>query len=433
MRNYRTFYVLTITQTLSLIGSRMTSVALSIWIFNQTGDVTPILLTSFFMEMPGMLMASLSGVLADRWDRRYAMMLGDAGEAVGTLFLMASFLSGGFQVWHLYAAALVMGVFMTLQEPAADAAITMLVPDAHRERANAIKEMAFPLAGVIAPVLTGFLFVLIDVTGILLIDLATFAVAVVVVYRLPIPRPQPSDEGELAQGNVWQELRGGLRFLTRRRALLGLVLYMTVINFLLNGPLELSIPYITSVTGHEELVGLLLGVMSLGALAGASMMAVWGGTRPRIHTLLPGMLIAGLMLVLYGIVRTPLLLGIVLFLVLLPLPITNAVFKSIMQVKTPPDMQGRVFAIVFQLAFLATPISFLITGPLVDKLIEPAVGGPGWHIVEPLVGSQSGAGMGLVIAAAGVLIIVITLSIYALPAIRKLEADLPDYKPENQL
>jgi MFS family permease len=428
MRKLRTFYILTVTQTLSLIGSRMTGIAVGLWVFAKTGDVAPILLTSFFLELPGMLGASLAGVLADRWDRRHVIMLGDAGEAVGTSLLMLSFLSGQFQLWHLYAAALVKGVFMVIQQPAADAAITMLVPEAHRERANAIKEMAFPLAGVVAPMVTGLLYNLIDVTGIILIDIATFSLAMLVVYLIHIPRPRQTEEGRQAQGSFWEELLSGFRFLARRRVLLGLVLYLTFVNFLLNGPLELALPYNVTVTGSEATMGVLMGVMSLGALCGAATIAVWRGTRPRIHTLLPGLLLTGLMMIVYGIARTPLLLGIALFLGMIPLPVSNALFTSILQVKTPPDMQGRVFAVVFQLLFLATPVSFLVTGPLVDNIIEPAVGKPGWEIVAPLVGSKPGAGMGLVLVVAGALIFVTAAMVYALPQVRRLEADLPDYE-----
>ena len=97
----RTFVILTLTQALSLIGSRMTGIAVGIWVYTETGDVTPILLTSFFLEVPGMLITSLAGVLADRWDRRHVMMLGDTGEAVGTSILLISFLSGDFRILML--------------------------------------------------------------------------------------------------------------------------------------------------------------------------------------------------------------------------------------------------------------------------------------------------------------------------------------------
>lgn len=151
------FYIILITQTISLVGSRMTAVAVGIWVFKETGSTTPLLLAVFFAELPGMLAGSVAGVLVDRWDRRRVLMLSDAGQAAGTLLLLASFLSGRFELWHLYAVSLLQGCFAILQGPARDAATTLLVPKAQRERANGIQQMSFPLAGVVAPVLAGTL------------------------------------------------------------------------------------------------------------------------------------------------------------------------------------------------------------------------------------------------------------------------------------
>jgi MFS family permease len=428
MRNLSTFYIIVITQTLSLIGSRMTNIGVGIWLFKQTGNTTPLLLAAFFAELPGVLGSGLAGVLVDRWERRRVLMLADAGQAFGTLLLLLSFWSGSFQIWQLYSIVLFQGFFMIFQGPAFDAAMTMLVPEEHRERANGIREMAFPLAGVVAPVLAGFLFVLIDVTGIILIDLTTFLVAVIVIYLIRIPRPQVTEEGRKSQGSIWRELLGGLRYLKQRPSLLSFVLFGTLINFLLNGPLELAIPYLILITGDEAMMGRLMGVMSLGALAGAGLIAAWGGTRPRIHTMLPGLLLTGLMFLIYGTVRTPLLLGLSVFLVVMPLPATNALFLSIMQIKTPPDMQGRVFALISQLSFLGATLSFVSIGPLVDHILEPAVGGPGWGAVAPLVGSRPGSGIGLLLVVTGLVILLSTGLMYLLPHIRRLEFLLPDYE-----
>ena len=426
-RNLRTFYTLVITQTFSLVGSRMTSIAIGIWLFTTTGNTTPLLLTAFFNELPAMLGSSLAGVLVDRWDRRHVLLLSDAGQALGTLLLLLSLGSGRFQIWHLYLVVLVQGIFAVFQRPAKDAATTMLVTEKQRERANAIQQMTFPLASVIAPVLTGLLYILVNITGIVLIDLATFLVAFTVVCFLRIPHPKSSAEGRAAQGNYYQELLAGFRFLKSRRTLLLLVLHSTLINFLLNGPLELAIPYLITVTGSEAQMGALMGIFSLGALAGASLIAVWGGTRPRIHTLLPGLLLTGAMFLVYGTARTPLVLGISLFFLILPLPVGGALFTSILQVKTPPDMQGRIFAAIAQLEFFGATASFLVIGPLVDRLLEPAVGRPGWQFFAPLVGSRPGSGIGLLLVITGVLILASTLLIYAYPSVRRIERTLPDY------
>jgi hypothetical protein len=81
------------------------------------------------------------------------------------------------------------------------------------------------------------------------------------------------------------------------------------------------------------------------------------------------------------------------------------------------------------LGYLGATLSFLSIGPLVDRVLEPAVGSPGWSKFAPIVGSEPGAGMGLLLVIVGLVILVLTGLIYALPAIRKLEANLPDYEP----
>jgi MFS family permease len=137
----RTFYTLILTQTLSMIGSSVTSLAIGIWVFNQTGNATPLAMVSFFAAIPMTIAASVSGVLADRWDRRYVMAVADAGQAAGTCILLASFVTGSFQLWHLYAVTLVSSVFGAFQRPAFQASVTMLVPDEQRDRANAIQQI----------------------------------------------------------------------------------------------------------------------------------------------------------------------------------------------------------------------------------------------------------------------------------------------------
>jgi len=422
----RDFYRIVVTQTLSLLGSRMSAVALGIWVFTQTGQAAPLLLVSFFAELPGMLASSFAGVLVDRWDRRRVMMLSDAGQAAASLFLLLAFLSGRFEIWMLYTASLAQGVFAIFQGPAQNAAFTLLVPEQRRDRANGIREMAFPLAGVAAPALAGALYPLAGVEGIILVDLLTFAVAVVAIWGASIPRPPVTAEGLAAAGGWLPELLGGLRYIFRLPGLLGFLMYEMVIYFLLNGPLDLGIPYLISRTGSEAVAGVILGVMSLGALAGASIIAAKGRVRRRMVVLLAGMAFSGAMFLIFGRAYTPVWLAASLFLIMVPLPVEGALATSILQTKIPPDLQGRVFAVREQLGYLGATASFLLVGPLVDRVLEPAVGGPRWDAVAPLVGSEPGSGMGLVLVTTGLLILLATAIAWLNPAIRLLETRLPD-------
>jgi MFS family permease len=426
--NLHSFYILVITQTISLLGSRMTSVAIGLRVFLDTGEAAPLLLVSFFNELPAMLFNSLAGVWVDRWDRRWVMIVADAGQAVGSLLLMLSFISGHFQLWHLYVVALMQGIFAMFQEPAKTAVVTMLVPEHQRDRANAVQGMSHPLAGVLAPALTGVLFSMIGLAGIVLIDLTTFVVAVAAVYAMHVPRPPISAESQAASGHFWRELAGGFRFLQARPALLSLVIYFTIMNFLLNGPLGLLIPYLVKITGSEALTGFVLSAESLGGFIGAALLAAYSSRiRSRINVIIPAMLMVGVMFLLLGMTRSPIVLALSIGVLIGGLQIW-ALFTSLLQAKTPPDLQGRVFSISNQLGYLGATTSFLLVGPLADNIAEPAVGTANWSLVAPLVGTHAGSGIGLILLITGVIILLLTIFTFAIPAIRRIESQLPDYE-----
>jgi MFS family permease len=429
-RTLRTFYILIATQVFSLIGSQMTGLAVAIKVFKDTGQATPLALTAFFAALPRLVSASIAGVLADRWNRRYVMAIADTGQALGTLILLISFASGAFELWHLYTVAVIQAVFGIFQGPAFQASVTMLVPDEHRNRANAIQQMTGPAAGIVAPILAGLLFGLIGAVGVMTIDLITFGVAVLVVLLVSIPQPEQTAEGRaMRQRSVWREALVGFKFLEGRRPLLYSVLHVSLVNFLITGAMVLNAAYVLSLTDDEALLGTIGGVFGIGAIVGGVIMGAWGGTRSRMNTIMPGITIVGIGLALLGLGRSPIALGAAIIVMAVPLPMVNASFMSIMQIKVPADLQGRVFAALGQISTMLTPFAYLLAGPLADKIAEPAVGGEYWHIVAPIVGSRAGSGIGLIMLIAGSLIALVTVLVYLSPTIRQLEALLPDYTP----
>jgi MFS transporter, DHA3 family, macrolide efflux protein len=428
MKKLITLYILIITQGLNLIGSRMSGIAIGIWLYQTKGSVMYLLLIPFFNEFPPIILGNFAGLLVDKWKRKYVMILGDLGQGLGTLVLLIVIATNHFQVWNIYLVVSIQGCFSLLEGIAMDASTTMLVPERHRERVNAIKEMTFPLAGIIAAIFSGLLYALVGMKGVLIADFITFILAVIVLVYLKIPDP-PKDKLEITiGGNFISDILLGFKFLLNNKGLLYLSLYITFTNFMLNGPLELVIPYTIKITGNKLITSFMLGMMSFGALAGAILIAVWGGTRPRIHTLIPGMIINGIMMFLFGLARMPLSLAGTLFILMMPLPISNALFISIMQIKTPATIQGRVFAAISQLTNIVVPISFLLTGFLIDKVLEPLIKSSKWAPYATFFGSRPGAGMGFLISISGAIIAIISIILYLLPSIRSIEKNLPDYE-----
>lgn len=428
-----TFYILIATQALSIIGSSMTGFAIGVWIFTETGNTTPLLFVSLFAFIPSGLLGGVAGVFADRLSRKHLIIFGDAGQAIPTLLLVILFATGNFQIWHLYAAALFQGFFSMIQGPALGASIPMLVPENHRDRANAITQVVGPAARIIAPILGALLYTAIGVSGVLMIDFATFIIATLIISTVHIPQPKQSTESEKSRGNVWREMRGGFGFLVSRRGLLIMSSYFMFLNFMTEGIWRLMTPYIlTRVNYNENILGIILAISSAGLVTGGLIPIVWRGTKTRINTILPALAAGAVGLMIFAIVRTPLTLALTVFVMMLPYKLGNALMSSIWQAKIPPDMQGRVIGLTSQISIFAIPLSMLITGPLVDKVLEPAVHTSAWATFAPMFGSDTGAGIALYIFTCGLIVGVVTLLVYSLPVVRYMERDLPNYEAATE-
>jgi DHA3 family macrolide efflux protein-like MFS transporter len=423
----RTYYVLLLAQAVSLLGSQISGLAVGIAVFRQTGHATPLALVAFFTVAPRVLLGGFAGALADRFDRRRVMLLANVGYVVSSGLLLFSFASGAFQLWHLYALVLSGALCAAIEAPAFAASVAMLVPDSHRDRANALAMLGAPAAGVLAPAVAGLLYAVIGVEGSILLDIASFLFALVALALVRIPMPSQSAEGGGRRAPVWRQAFDGFRYLLDRPLLLGLCGCFSVTSFLALGALALNVPYILDRTGSVAGLGLVMGAVNFGALAGAVAMAVWGGTRPRIHTVMLAAVVVGAFLALAGVSRGAFSIGASLFMLMFAVPFIEAASMSIFQAKTPPDLQGRVFAAVGQITALLRPAAYLVVGPLADRVFEPARQAPLWRRFAWLVGAGPGAGIGLMFVIAGTLALLFSLAVYGVPAIRRMETTLPDH------
>lgn len=139
----------------------------------------------------------------------------------------------------------------------------------------------------------------------------------------------------------------------------------------------------------------------------------------------------GLALAFLGTRTEPLAMAGALFVMALFPPMNNVCIISILQAKVPPDLQGRVFAAIMQMSMTLIPLSYLVAGPLADRVFEPAATADGWAF-QWLVGDGSGAGIGLIMVISGLCIALVAFTIFAIPWVRSLETILPDYTPSVQ-
>jgi MFS family permease len=425
-----TFLIIWVGQFLSRVGTAMTRFALLIWAYDQTGAATTVALLGFFGFLPFVLLSPVAGVWVDRLDRRRVMLLADLGAGLITAALLALYFAGALALWHLYAAELLTAALEAFQGPAYTAATSTLLGKEQYGRASGLRSMAEDGARVLAPFLAGLLIVWVGVPGVLMIDVATFLVAVVTLSIVVVPGIHAARAGQ--ERDFWREMRVGFAYLRRRPGLLGMTLQFTGVNFCAALTYYGVMPamILARTGGNEVVLGIVEGALGAAGVAGGVLMAVWGGPRRKIHGVL-------------GATALSFLLGDFLFAVgqdvwawvvaavaaAIFIPIILGSRQAIWQAKVAPEVQGRVFSVDSMLRLSLNPLGYLLAGFLADGLLEPAMQPDGAlaSLFGPLVGTGPGAGMALMFVGTAVLGCLISLSGYLVPAVRNIESELPDH------
>lgn len=423
----KTFSAIWLSQLISIVGSGLTSFALGVWVYQATGSATQFALITLFLVLPGVLLSPLAGALADRWDRKWLLIGGDFGSALSTLAIAILVATGRLEVWHIYAATALNSVCGAFQWPAFAASIPLLVPKDRLGRANGMVQVAEAAGLVIAPLLAGVLVVTVGLWGVMLIDFASFLVAVVTVLLLRIPKPVPTAEQQAARTTVRSDIAQAWKYIHARPGVLALFALFASFNFIVGLAGILIQPLILSFASPAVL-GTLVSIGGSGLLLGGLIMGIWGGPKRRVAGILVFMLAGGVLLFLHGLAPSAILIGIVAPVFLFTWPVINASSHAILQTKVVPDMQGRVFALSHMITQSSRPLAALIAGPLADRVFEPLLtpGGPLANSIGRTIGVGAGRGIALLFMVLGILELLTAVVGWLHPRLRHLETELPD-------
>jgi len=361
--NYRRYWF---GQIGSLVGAWMQSVALPWLVLQLGGSPFQLGLVMAFMFGPSMFLAPLGGVLADRVDKRRALVVLNliAMAQASTLFVLA--LTGSIEIWQVYLLALVAGFVNSIEMPVRQAFVAELVPRDDLVNAIALSSTSFNLSRVVGPAVAGvtiaafgvasnfgvnavsYLSVLI---GLLLIDTR-------LLHRAPRPDVLPSIRSSLGEG---------IRYAKATPTVLWpLVLLGGIAALAMNFQTLLPL-YTRNVLGLDSGgYGALFATMGAGSLAGSLGLAFASSQRPLIRLILGGAgAFLGLAFVL-GFVRSPLLaFPLVAGIGLASMLMVNTINVTV-QNSVPDALRGRVMSLYVTVFAGSAPIGGLLAGALAE-------------------------------------------------------------------
>ncbi len=424
------FAIVWLGQLVSILGSTLSNFAMDVWVYQRNGSVTELSLLILFTTLPLVIVSPIAGALVDRWNLRWVMIISDTGAALSTLVMALLLMSGQIQTWHICLATAVSSSFSAFQFPAYSAATTLLVPKKNLGRAAGMNQFAQAIGQLVAPMLGGILLGIIQISGIFFLDLSSFAFSAIVLLLVRFPRHQAPEKQQPHQAPLLKEVFSGFNYVTAHGGLVALLFFLASSTFLVGIIQVLAYPLVLSFASSAQL-GVALGVGGMGMIVGSILMGSWGnGRQDYIKILLCSMLLNGFSLMVAGCAPNIIAFGVGAVLYFLGIPFINGSVQVILQKKVPLNMQGKVFSLTTAVSGLCLPLSFLMAGPLADRIFEPLMKTDGLlaGTIGRVIGTGSGRGIGLMFIILGGLNILVTIIAYQYGPLRLVESALPDAK-----
>ena len=399
-RNHLPLYAFFTGSAISYTGDVLTLLAIPWFVLQTTGSVTQTGITAFFSTVPMALSAFFGSMLVDGLGYKRTSVIGDIASGITVALIPVLYHTVGLLFWQLLALVFLGGL---LKSPGVTAR-TSLVPDlAARakmplERANALAEGVYRIAGFLGAPLAVVLIGVIGASNLLWFDAVSFACSALLI-GLAVPSTPPLLEAGADARRYLTNLWEGVRFLERDALLLTIVLTVMITNLLDGALLSVVEPaYIKSVFHSPLPLGLLLAALGGATFVGTLIFGAIGQQLPRRLTFGLGLTLNGALRfwgLLLPILPALLVLHVIAGLAFAPV---NPLIDTVMQERLPAEMRARVFGTASAGVLVGIPLGAGVSGYVVA-----------W------------AGLQMTLVVMGALYLVTTLSLLIHPALRQME------------
>lgn len=418
-------------ELISSIGSGMTAFALSIYVYEMTGSVSYVSLVTLLAYLPTILLSPLGGVLADRYDRRILMIIGDLFSGLGLLYILWQIQIGAGSMLPILIGVTFNAVFVALLEPSYRATITDLLTQEEYDRASGMVQMAGNARYLLSPALAGILLAVADIRLILVLDISTFFITITMValVRKTIQKPVKRE----TQGFL-TEMKQGFTVITENKGILSLVIIMAFVCFFIGFVQTLTGPMVLAVSDART-VGILESVCAIGMLVGSVWIGFVGIRGGYARVLCGAGIFCGVFMALAGVNRNLWVTGIGIFLFFLSLPFMNTCADVLVRVNIPNELQGRVWGMISLLTQAGTVLAYASCGVLADYLFEPMLAEKGILAgsVGRLIGTGEGRGIGFLLILSGIGMALCASTIGHSRGVRALQKNLEEQKEKEHV
>lgn len=397
----RGFLILWSSQSVSQLGSSITAFALTLWLYEKTGSSLSTAVLTICSYAPYVIMSIFAGALTDRFDKKKTMLGCDVFAAICTIIVFALFSTNRLMVWHLYVLNAVSGLMNTVQQPASEVALTLIIPHKYYQKTSGLRSLSRSLISILNPLIATALYSFAGLNGVIAVDIGSFIVAfAALLFFIKIPENN-SDKRE----SVFHLAKEGLAFLKENSLIMTLILFMSGVN-LVASAFDATLPgyVLPNPKGGLTVLGIVTSCSGIAMIIGSLTASVLPKPKDRVKVIYLTMLFSlGTENFLLAFSREPVLWYIGQIIGWVLVPIMDANLDVILRSNIPVELQGRVYACRNTLQFFTIPIGLFLGGFMVDHVCEPFMNVYGdLSILKTLFGIGKGSGAALMMFILGV-------------------------------
>ena len=398
------FLLLWMGELISSIGGGLTSFGLGVYVFQKTGSAAGMALVTLLGFLPTLLFTVPAGVLADRYDRRVLMMIGDGFSGLGILYIFLCMIHGGANLVQICIGVFVSAIFSSLLDPSYRATITDLLSKEEFSKASGLVSLAGSARYLFSPVIAGLLLAYHDISLLLLIDVSTFFVTITTTFivRRGIKAKQPT-----GKQSFLESMKEGWRAIHIEKGVFVLVLCSSLITLFL-GTLQILVEPMILSFSDSKVLGIVETLCASGMLVSGILLGGFGIKKEYGKVLQISFFMAGIFMIGMSIFENLVSISIFGFFFFATLPLCNNCMDYLCRTNIPDALQGRAWGFIGFLSQLGYVIAYAVSGLAADGL-----------------GSLSGMGVGrgaaFMIGISGVFLSLVAVTLLRFPAIGELE------------
>ncbi len=395
------FLILWSTQSVSQLGSSITAFALTLWLYEKTGSSLSTASLTICSYAPYVLMSIFAGALTDRCSKKKTMLGCDLSAVICTIIVLILFRTNRLAVWHLYVLNVISGLMNTVQQPASEVAMTLIISEKYYQKTSGLRSLSRSLISILNPLIATALYSFIGLNGVIAADIASFIIAfTALLFFIRIPE----SKGDKRK-SVLSLAKEGLVFLKENPLIMTLMLFMSGVN-LVASAFDATLPgyVLPNLKGGSVVLGIVTSCSGVAMIIGSVTASALPKPKDRVKIIYLTMLFAlGTENFLLAFSREPVLwcFGQIIGWVLVPIMNTN--LDVIFRTTIPVELQGRVYACRNTLQFFTIPIGLFLGGFMVDNVCEPFMSKYGHiSILKTLFGIGKSSGAALMMFVLGV-------------------------------